>query len=486
VVGTNRSYDVVAVGSGPNGLSAAILAARAGLSTIVFEAKETPGGGARSAELTLPGFRHDVCSAVHPMARASPWFRELPLEKFGLEWITPPAAAAHPLDGADAALLANDLERTVQGLGNDGRPYARWIGPLVERWSALEPDLLKPIGLPAHPLVYARFGTKALLPATILAKLAFTSVKARALFAGNAAHSILPLSHFASSAIGLVLPAVAHVYGWPIPRGGAQAITDALAGYLRSIGGEIVTGCPVETHGQLPAARAVLFDTSPQMMARILGDRLPRSYSRQLERYRYGPGAFKIDWALSEPIPWKARDCTSAATVHVGGTLEEIALSEAAPWQERQAEKPFVLVTQPSLFDPSRAPAGKHTAWGYCHVPNGSDVDMTDRIESQIERFAPGFRDIILARGVRPPSVLERDNANLVGGDVAGGSNAFLNTLWRPTRRQYGTPVRGLYLCSAATPPGGGVHGMCGYHAAALAIRREFGRRVDHRTAEDA
>jgi phytoene dehydrogenase-like protein len=475
VEGSNRSYDVVVIGSGPNGLSAAILAARAGLSTIVFETHETAGGGARSAELTLPGFRHDVCSAVHPMGAASPWFRELPLQQFGLEWITPPAAAAHPLDGTEAALLANRLEETVERLGADGKSYARWVGSIAARWNELAPDLLKPIGLPAHPFTYVGFGAKAILPATALAKLAFKSPKGRALFAGNAAHSILPLSDLASSAIGLVLCAVAHVHGWPVPRGGSQAITDALCGHLRAQGGEIVTGFTVKSHRELPAARALLFDTSPRALARIMGDRLPSGYARRLERYRYGPGAFKIDWALGGPIPWRAGECAAAATVHVGGTLEEIARSEAAPWQGRHAEKPFVLVTQPSLFDPTRAPPGRHTAWGYCHVPSGSDVDQTDRIEAQIERFAPGFRDLILARSVRPPSVLERENPNLVGGDVGGGSNAFLNTLFRPTHHFYRMPARGVYLCSASTPPGGGVHGMCGYHAAAAAIRREFG-----------
>ena len=473
----DRSYDVVVVGSGPNGLAAGIVAARHGLSVVVIEAHDTIGGGTRTAELTLPGFRHDVCSAVHPMGRASPFFRQLPLHEFGLEWITPPAAAAHPLDGGDAALLGNSLEETVERLGSDGRAYARWIGPIVRQWSELEADILGPIGFPAHPFAYARFGLEALLPATLFAKLAFSSEKARALFAGNAAHSILPLSRLGSAAVGVVLCAVAHRFGWPIPRGGSQAIAEALGGCLRSLGGKIVTGHPVETHRELPTARLVLFDTAPRDMVRILGDRLPGRYRRQLEQYRYGPGAFKIDWALSQPIPWTARECARAATVHVGGTLEEIALSEQAPWKGGHAEKPFVLVTQPSLFDSSRAPPGKHTAWGYCHVPNGSDRSMTDAIELQIERFAPGFRDVILARSVRSPSVLERDNPNLVGGDVGGGSNELVSLLFRPTRRLYSTPARGIYLCSAATPPGGGVHGMCGWNAAMSALRREFGPR---------
>jgi phytoene dehydrogenase-like protein len=399
------------------------------------------------------------------MGRASPFFRELPLHEFGLEWITPPVAAAHPLDGGDAALLCNGVDETVERLGGDGKAYARWIGPIVRQWDDFEPAILGPIGFPAHPIAYGRFGLKALFPATLFAKLAFSSQRARALFAGNAAHSILPLSRLSSSAVGFVLSAVAHRYGWPIPRGGSQVIADALGGYLRSLGGEIVTGHRVASQRDLPNAKLSFFDIAPRDLARILRDRLPASYCQQLERFQYGPGAFKIDWALSAPIPWMAGECAQAATVHVGGTLEEIARSEEAPWRGEHAEKPFVLVTQPSLFDGSRAPAGTHTAWGYCHVPNGSDRDMTDVIESQIERFAPGFRDVILARSVRSPAVLERDNPNLVGGDVGGGSNGL------PTRRLYSTPVQAIQLCSAATPPGGGVHGMCGWNAATRALR---------------
>ena len=474
----DSSYDVVVIGSGPNGLAAAIVAARCGLSTLVLEANESTGGGTRSAELTLPGFLNDVCSSVHPMARASPFLRALPLDRFGLRWITPPAAAAHPMETGEAVLLANDVGDTARMLGADGHRYLRTIGSVTRRWPRIEPDVLGPIGFPSHPLAYAAFGVPALLPAHLFAKLAFSSPQARALFAGSAAHSIRPLSSLGSAAIGLVLSAVAHVYGWPLPKGGAQSIAHALAGYLRSLGGQIVTGVNVTTHRELPGARLLLFDTSPRVMARILAERLPAGYARRLERYTYGPGVFKIDWALSEPIPWKARECLTAATVHVGGTLDEIAAAERAPSVNERPEWPFVLLTQPSLFDDTRAPSARHTAWGYCHVPNGDDVDMTNHIERQVERFAPGFRDVILGRAARAPSVLEGDNPNLVGGDVGGGSNDLLNLLFRPTWRMYSTPAPDAYLCSAATPPGGGVHGMCGYHAAIRGIRNRFGASV--------
>jgi phytoene dehydrogenase-like protein len=474
----NRSYDVVVIGSGPNGLAAAIVAARCGLSTVVLEASETCGGGARSAELTMPGFLNDVCSAVHPMALASGFFRSLPLRAFGLEWITPPTAAAHPLDSGEAALLTNDVEETARLLGVDRTRYFRTIGAIARNWPKIETDVLSPLKMPSHPFAFASFALLALLPANIFAKSAFSSVKARALFAGNAAHSIRALSSPGSAAIGLVLSAVAHVYGWPIPEGGSQAIANALLRYFESLGGETVLGFKVESWRELPRSRIVLFDTSPRTLARILAHRLSKSYVRALEGYPYGPGVFKVDWALNAPIPWKARECLTSATVHVGGTLDEIADSERAPWINKWAEKPFVLVTQPSLFDPTRAPYKKHTAWGYCHVPNGCDVCMTARIEAQIERFAPGFRDVILCRAARGPSQLQSENPNLVGGDVGGGSNDLVNLFFRPTWRTYSTPVRGAYLCSAATPPGGGVHGMCGYNAAVRAIRQHFGEAV--------
>lgn len=465
----NSRYDVVVVGSGPNGLTAAALAARRGLSTIVFETRDTIGGGLRSAELTEPGFVHDVCSSVHPMAVASPAFLELQLEQHGLEWIRPHAAAAHPLDDGEAVLLYNDADRTAELLGEDRSTYQRTIGAVARAWPRIENDLLGPIGFPSHPVAYAKLGLPGLLPAQLLAR-RFSTTRGRALFAGCAAHSILPFSAPGSSAFALALAAVGHVHGWPVARGGSQSIANALVKVLRGNGGEIVTGEKIERHEQLPKGEVILFDTSPRAMAAIMRDRFPRGFAGKLRRYRYGPGAFKLDWALSAPIPWTSRECLEAATVHVGGTFEEVAAAEAAPWRGECAERPFVLVTQPSVFDQTRAPAGRHTAWGYCHVPNGSTVDMTNRIEAQVERFAPGFRDLIVARATRSPATIESENENLVGGDVGGGSNDLLNLFFRPTWRRYATPVAGVFLCSAATPPGAGVHGMCGYHAAQAAL----------------
>lgn len=462
--------DVVVIGSGPNGLAAAIVAAQRGLSVVVIEARDEPGGGLRSGELTLPGFRHDVCSSVMPMGIASPFFRSLPLGDHGLEWIVPAACAAHPLAGGDAVILHNDMATTAAGLGDDGHAWRLTIGAVAGDWPRLERDILSPLGMPSHPFRFSRFGVQALAPAQLYANMVFNGARARALFAGCAAHAILPLTRPGSAAVGITLAAVGHHHGWPLPRGGAGSLAAALTSYLRTIGGEVVTGCLVERFEQLPSAKTILFDTSPRAMARIMGERFPASFRGKLERYPYGPGAFKVDWALSEPIPWQANACRQASTVHVGGTLEEIAAAEAAPWDGRCAERPFVLVTQPSLFDGSRAPAGRHTAWGYCHVPNGSTVDMTDRIEAQVERFAPGFRDVILARALHSPSMLEAENPNLVGGDVGAGSNDLMNLFFRPTWRRYATPVPGVFLCSGATPPGAGIHGMSGYHAATRAL----------------
>jgi phytoene dehydrogenase-like protein len=471
VPGAIRSKAVV-VGSGPNGLAAAIALARAGVSVRVLEAAETVGGGARSAELTLPGFVHDVCSAIHPLAVASPFLRTVPLEAHGVEWIEPPAPLAHPFDDGTAAVLERSIERTGDTLGADGRRYGRLVGPLVRDADRLLDDLLGPPRVPAHPLALARFAAAGALPAATLARLAFRRPRARGLFAGLAAHSMLPLTHPPSAAFGLVLALLGHAVGWPLARGGSQAISDALASYLRSLGGEIETGRCVESLAELGGAGAALLDVTPRQLVALAGDTLPGGYRSRLERYRYGPGVFKLDWALDGPIPWRAESCGRAATVHLGGTLEEIAASERLPRLGRVAERPYVLLAQQSLFDSDRAPAGKHTAWAYCHVPNGSPVDMTERIERQVERFAPGFRERILARAARGPAELEAHDANYVGGDINGGAASLLQILARPvaSRSPYRTPLPGVFLCSSSTPPGGGVHGMCGYHAALAAL----------------
>lgn len=466
------SYDAVIIGSGPNGLAAVILLAQSGRSVLVLEAEETIGGGARSAELTRPGFVHDVCSAVHPLAVGSPFFRTLPLERHGLEWIQPPAPLAHPFDDGTAAVLERSIGMTVETLGDDAA-YQKLMTPLVADWGRLDTELLAPPHIPAHPLALARFGWRGLRSARRLAESALTTIQARALFAGLAAHSSVPLERMATAAFGLVLGVTGHAVGWAMPRGGAGRITHALASYLRSLGGEIVTERRVETIDDLPPARLILCDVTPRQLLRLAGHRLPASYRRQLERYRYGPAAYKIDWALDAPVPWKAEECLRAGTVHLGGTLEEIAASERASWRGAHADKPFVLVAQPSLFDATRAPAGKHTLWAYCHVPHGSTFDMTERVERQIERFAPGFGERVLARHVMPPAALERHNANLVGGDINGGAQNIRQLFTRPVLRfnPYRTPVKGLYICSSSTPPGGGVHGMCGYHAARSALK---------------
>ena len=468
------SLDAVVVGSGPNGLAAAVELARNGASVLVLEAAATIGGGTRTAELTLPGFRHDVCSTGHPLAILSPYLSKLPLAEHGLTWIQPPASVAHPLDGQPAVILRKSIDATAAELRPDTAAYRRLLGPLVHHADDLIAEILGPAHLPRHPLRLARFGMPGLLPATVLGRTWFRGERARALLAGCAAHSILPLTRPVSAAVGLLFLLAGHVETWPIAQGGSSAITSALAGYLLSLGGQIETGKPVRALADLPASRVVLFDTSPNQLATVAEPVLPHDYVRRLRRYRYGPGIFKIDWALDGPIPWADPACLDSATVHLGGTLDEIASSEADVWRDRHPERPFMLLVQSSLFDAGRAPAGKHTGWAYCHVPAGSTVDRTDVLERQVERFAPGFRDRILARHVMNTADLEEYNANNVGGAITGGVTDLGQLFTRPVARAnpYSTPNPDVFICSASTPPGGGVHGMCGYHAARTALRR--------------
>jgi phytoene dehydrogenase-like protein len=471
-------HDAVIVGSGPNGLAAAITLARAGCSVVVCEANATIGGGARSAELTLPGFLHDVCSAVHPLAASSPFFTTLPLERSGLTWIQPEIPLAHPLDDGSAACLYQDIHRTAEQLAGDSRAYRRLMRPLVSHWENLANEVLQPmLHLPRHPVILAHFGILGLCPTTFLAKFLFKNEPARALFAGIAAHSFLPLEAPASSAFGLVLGLAGHVVGWPIPRGGSLQITSALAAYLRELGGKIEVEHRVDDLNDLPKSRAVMLDISVWEFLRIAGHRMPPRYRRRLESFRHAPGIFKIDYALSEPIPWKAEACRRAGTVHLSGTMNEIAVAESDISRGKIPERPFVLVAQQSLFDKTRAPAGQHTLWVYCHVPFDCNIDMSDRIEAQIERFAPGFRDCVLARHKMNGAELEKGNRNLTGGDINGGAADLAQLIARPifSHTPYRTPLEGLYLCSASTPPGGGVHGMCGFHAARAALRDIFG-----------
>lgn len=468
------AYDAIIVGAGPNGLAAAITLAQAGCRVLVLEAKATVGGGMRTAALTLPGFQHDICSAIHPLGLGSPFFRELPLADFGLTWLQPPIPVAHPLDDGTAVALHRSLKATATALGRDGATWRRLFEPIVDHWEKLAPLLLGPFPLPSQPIALAQLGVRAIWPAAGLANWLFREERAKALFAGLAAHAILPLEQPLTAAFGLMLGALGHVVGWPLPRGGSQQIANALAGYLRSLGGEIVVNHPVQTLDELPTAQAILLDVTPRQLIQLAGERLPASYRRQLEKYRYGAGVFKIDYALSGPVPWRAAECHQAGTVHLGGRLAEIAASERAMDRGQHAERPYVLVAQQSRFDDTRAPAGQQTLWAYCHVPNGSTVDMTAAIEAQIERFAPGFRDLILARHVHNTADFQRYNANYIGGDINGGAQDLTQFWTRPTLRlnPYTTPVKGLYLCSSSTPPGGGVHGMCGYHAAQTALRR--------------
>src|SRR5580704_119254 len=466
------SLKVCVIGAGPNGLAAAIVLAQAGLQVDVLEAESTPGGAARTLELTLPGFHHDFGSAVYPLGEGSPFFSSLPLADHGLQWIHSPAALAHPLDDGTAVMLERDLDATKDSLGVDGPAWDQLMRPFAEQWSKLAPGVLRPISLlPRHPFLMARFGLLALRSARSVAS-RFRSERTRALFAGLAAHSFLSLDEPLSAAFGILMAVPAHAVGWPIPRGGAQSLTDALCDLLSGLGGVVKTSSRVQSLEALADYDLFLCNLTPRQLLEVGAKRLSDGYNGQLRNFRYGAAAFKVDYALSAPIPWKAADCLRAATVHLGGRFDEIAASEKAVRSGQHAEHPFVLLAQPSLFDSSRAPTGKHTAWAYCHVPNGSNINMLERVENQIERFAPGFRDCVLARRVFSPADLESMDANLIGGDIGGGAMNIRQLLFRPTWRHYATSAPNIYLCSASTPPGGGVHGMCGYHAAKMALSK--------------
>jgi len=466
------SHKACVIGAGPNGLAAAIVLAQAGMQVDVLEAEPTPGGAARTLQLTLPGFQHDFGSAVYPLGAGSPFFSSLPLINHGLEWIHSPAVLAHPLDDGTAVMLERDLNETGSSLGIDGPAWDKLMRPFVERWSEFIPEILGPISfVPKHPWLMARFGMVALRSAQAVAR-RFRSDRTRALFAGLAAHSFLSLDEPLSAAFAIMMAVPAHAVGWPIPRGGAQSLTHALCSFLATLGSKVTTSSPVEDLAALSHYDLFLCDLTPRQLLKVGGEKLSESYKRRLEKFRYGAAAFKVDYALSAPIPWKAPDCLRAATVHLGGAFDEIAASEKLVRCGQHPDRPFVLLAQPTLFDSSRAPIGKHTAWAYCHVPNGSKVNMLEKLEDQIERFAPGFRDCVLARRVFAPADLERMDANLVGGDIGGGTIDLRQSLFRPTWRRYATSARDIYMCSASTPPGGGVHGMCGYHAAKMALSR--------------
>lgn len=468
--------DAIVVGSGPNGLAAAIRLAEAGKSVRVYEASDTIGGGMRTRELIAPDHRHDLCSAIHPTAVISPYFKSLPLDKYGLEWIFPPVSVAHPLDGGEAAMLSSDLVESCESLGEDGAAHRKLVVPLLRQLDELMPDLLAPLRIPSHPVTMARFGLSAVQSAVGYARRKYRTDAARALFVGNAAHSFLPLERYLTAAMGVILSLGAHRPGWPVAKGGSQAIADALGAHLRALGGEIVTRHPVRSWADLPESSVVMLDMAPHRIADLAEDALPRRYLAALRRFRYGPAVFKLDWVANEAIPWTHAHCRRASTVHVGGTMEEIAAAEAAIWRDEIPERPFTLVSEPTRFDRSRAPIGRHIGWAYCHIPQGCTRDMSGAIVEQIERFAPGFRDTIEHSHAMGPTEYEAYNANFVGGHIIGGVADIAQLFTRPVKRinPYATPNRRLYVCSASTPPGGGVHGMCGYFAAETALRRAW------------
>ncbi|MEL7834311.1 NAD(P)/FAD-dependent oxidoreductase [Fodinibius sp. Rm-B-1B1-1] len=468
------SYDAIIIGSGPNGLAAGIHLAQKGLSVKIFEKSDTIGGGTRTQELIQPGFYNDVCSAIHPLAKASPFLKSLPLEEYGLEWIQPEVPVAHPLDNQPAGALFRSLDKTIDHLGQDGKTYQKWITPFIDSWDELLTDILAPFSpIPNNPILMARFGLKALRSANGFAK-RYQTKKARAVFAGIAAHGIMPFDDIATAAIGLVLGTAAHTVGWPYPKGGSQAITNAMAQHFQSLGGEIETGVEITSVDELPESQTILFNNTPKQILDIAGKHLPQSYAQKLQRYKYGQGVFKLDFALSDPIPWKDELCRKAGTVHVGGTLAEIAISEKQSANGKHPEKPYVLVAQQSLGDNSRAPSDNHTGWAYCHVPNGSTKNMTKPIIQQIERFAPGFRDCIIDMHSMNTKAMQSYNPNYIGGDINGGRADITQLFTRPTGLfdPYYIPKTNMYIASSSTPPGGGVHGMCGYHAAESVLRR--------------
>lgn len=454
------------IGSGPNGFAAAIRLQENGYPTTIYEAKNSIGGGMRSAEITLPGFMHDICSAIHPLAIGSPFFKTLPLRKYGLEWIQPEVPLAHPFDEEPPALLERSIEATGCSLGEDAKAYKNLMESFVTNWPLLENAVLGALHFPSHPILLAKLAFKALRSCSSLTRQTFQGKRARALFAGLSAHSMMPLNWSLTAGFGLILAILGHAVGWPLPRGGSQKIADALTEHFKTLGGKIVTDFEVQDLKQLPEALH-FFDVTPKQLLNIVKDNFPNRYIERLKKYRYGPGIFKMDWALDRPIPWKSPECLKAGTIHLGGTLEEIELSESLVWENKIPEKPFVLLAQPSLFDKTRAPENKHTAWAYCHVPSGTTVDMSERIESQIERFAPGFRDCILAKSVKGPKDLEKYNSNYVNGDINGGVQDLSQFVTRPiaSLHPYFTPLKNVVICSSSTPPGGGVHGMCGYNA---------------------